>query len=140
MDKYDILLNVKGTHCEHDEEATVELITEGSLICDDDKYTIEFDESGLTGVKDTTTRLTVDGDRLWLKRSGALNGELMFAGKRLYETAYKTPGGLMRVSILPTMIKSDVSASKGRIDLEYVINTGSQSAINRLNIDYKKRN
>jgi uncharacterized beta-barrel protein YwiB (DUF1934 family) len=51
MDRYDIVLNVRGTHFEHNEEDTVELYTEGQLICENDKYTIEFDESNLTASK-----------------------------------------------------------------------------------------
>ena len=140
MDKYDIVLNLKGTHLEHDEEDTVELYTEGKLICEDDKYTIEFDESSITGVKDTLTQLTIDGDYVWFRRKGERHAELMFTKKHLFEVAYKTPDGLMQMSVLPTLIKSDISAEKGRIDLEYVIQAGDQSAFNRLNIDYRQRN
>jgi uncharacterized beta-barrel protein YwiB (DUF1934 family) len=140
MNKYDIVLNLKGTHLEHDEEDTVELYTEGKLICEDDTYTIEFDESGITGVQDTLTQLTIDGDRIWFRHKGERHVELMFTKKHLFEAAYKTPDGLMQMSVLSTLIKSDISAEKGRIDLEYVIQAGDQSALNRLNIDYRQRN
>jgi uncharacterized beta-barrel protein YwiB (DUF1934 family) len=61
------------------------------------------------------TQLTIEGDDVWLKRRGELNAELMFTKKHLYEAAYKTPDGLMQMSVLPTMINSDVSAEKGCI-------------------------
>lgn len=140
MDKNTILLNVKGSHVHEGEENTLELITEGLLTFDDGKYTIEYDESGLSGVENTKTRLTVEGDKVSLKREGIMESEFIFTKRQMYEAAYETPFGMLQLSVLPTQIASDFSGEGGSIDLEYVVKVGEQSALNRLNINYKLRN
>ncbi len=140
MDKYDVILNVRGSHVEGEEENTLELYTEGMLTHDDDRYIIEYDESEISGVENTKTRLTVDGDSVWLARSGPMETEFLFSKRQMYEAAYETPFGVMQMSVLPTQILSDVSTEKGDIDLEYVVKVGEQSALNRLNIHYQLKN
>ncbi len=137
MDSYNILLSVRGSHVEDGEEDTLELLTEGRLIKEDEKYTIEYDESELSGMENTSTRVTVDGDRVHLQRTGMLQSEFVFTKSQRYEAVYDTPFGSMQMAVTPTQIKSDVSSEKGRIDLEYVVQVGEQSMLNRLNIDYR---
>ena len=139
MDQFDIILNVRGSHVEGDEENTLELFTEGLLTRENGTYIIEYDESEISGMENTKTRLTINGDNVSLKRMGMLETEFVFSKKQMYEAAYKTPYGMMQMTVLPTQVMSDLSDEKGHIDLEYVINVGEQSAINRLNIDYKLR-
>lgn len=140
MDRYNILLSVRGSHVEDGEEDTLELLTEGRLIKEDEKYTIEYDESELSGMENTSTRVTVDGDRVYLQRTGMLQTEFVFTKSQRYEAVYDTPFGAMQMAVTPTQIKSDVSSEKGRIDLEYVVQVGEQSMLNRLNIDYRLKN
>lgn len=140
MEKNNIILNVRGSHVEQGEENILELMTEGRLTRDDDKYIIEYEESALSGVENTTTRLTVQGDKLWLNRMGILESEFAFKKRQMYEAAYDTPFGMLQLSVLPTQIESEISEDSGQIDLEYVVNVGGKSALNRLNIHYKRKN
>ncbi len=140
MDRYNILLCVRGSHVEDGEEDTLELMTEGRLIKEDEKYTIEYDESELSGMENTSTRVTVDGDRVHLQRTGLLQTEFVFTKSQRYEAVYDTPFGAMQMAVTPTQIHSNVSSEKGCIDLEYVVQVGDQSMLNRLNIDYRLKN
>ncbi len=139
MDKYNVILNVRGSHVIGKEEASLELITEGLLLRGDGKCIIEYEESELSGTENTRTRLIVEGDRIKLRRSGELSTEFVFTKSQLYETAYDTPLGLVQMTVLPTQITSDVSGQCGSVDLEYVVNIGSYSVINRLNVGYRPK-
>ena len=141
MDKFNVILNVKGSHVEGEEENTLELLTEGSLTkYGEDKYIIEYDESEISGYESFTTRVIIDGDKIALQRSGAVESGFVFKKSQKYEAIYKTPFGNKQVSILPTLIASEVSAEKGSIGLEYVVSYENYSALGKLYIDYKSKN
>lgn len=140
MDKYDIILNVRGSHIQGEEEDSLELITEGLLMRDEDRFIIEYEESELSGTEHTKTRLIVEPDKIRLRRIGLSNTEFVFTRSQLYESAYDTPYGMVQMSVLPTQIDSAIHEKDGKVDLEYVVKIGSYSALNRLNIDYKLKN
>ncbi len=140
MNQYDIFVNVRGSHL-GDEDSSMELFTEGTLTCEDNgSYTIEYDESELSGMENTTTRLHVEGERVSMRRKGMLDTEFVFLKNHTFEAAYETPYGMMQMSVLPTQIESVLTNQNGSIDLEYVIRIGDQQAVNKLNINYKVRN
>ena len=133
-----IMVNIRGSQADEYDDSTMELYTEGMLTHDGGKYIIEYDESEISGMENTRTSLTVEGDRVQLRRTGAVETEFVFLKSRVFEAAYETPFGMMQMSVLPTQILSELSEEKGKIDLEYVIRIGDQQAVNKLNIDYKK--
>lgn len=139
MDQYDIVVSVRGSQVHEAQENTMELLTEGRLLKDKGKYIIEYDEN-YTGLEGAHTRLTVDGGDVWIKRTGVLETEFLFMDKKQYEASYKTPYGRIQLLLLPTQVKSELSEEQGQIDLEYIIKIGGQSALNRLNINYKLKN
>ncbi len=133
-----IMVNIRGTQTDEYDDNTMELYTEGKLTHDDGKYIIEYDESEISGMENTKTRLTVEGDRVQLLRTGLIETEFVFLKSRVFEAAYDTPFGMMQMSVLPTQILSELSEEEGRINLEYVIRVGDQQAVNRLDIGYKR--
>lgn len=137
MTAQDIILNVKGAHIEDQQEQATEFLTEGRLLHCDNTYIIEYEETELMGTEDTTMRLTVAGKELCLTRTGAVESEFRFRERQMYEAAYDTPFGLLRLSILPTQVDSRFEQREGHIDLAYVIRVGSGTAFNRLNIHYQ---
>ena len=132
-----IMVNIRGSQADEYDDSTMELYTEG-MLTHDGKYIIEYDESEISGMENTRTSLTVEGDRVQLRRTGAVETEFVFLKSRVFEAAYETPFGMMQMSVLPTQILSELSEEKGKINLEYVIRIGDQQAVNKLNIDYKK--
>lgn len=140
MTRQDIYVNIRGMQTAEDDENAMELFTEGVLTHEGDCFTIEYDESEMSGLDSTKTLLTVEGERIHLRREGDTSSDFIFLKDRLYETAYETPLGVMQMSVLPIQIASDVSEEKGNIDLEYVIRIGEHQAVNRLSICYKARN
>ena len=137
MVQNNILLNVRGYQADEEDNHEMELFTEGMLTCDNGKYTIEYDESELSGMENTRTSLTIDGDRVQLKRTGLVETEFVFLKSRVFAAAYDTPFGMMEMSVLPTQVLSELSADKGNIDLECVIRVGEQQAVNKRIINYK---
>ncbi len=140
MNRYQIVLSVKGSHLEDGEENVLELYTEGVLSHEKGRYMIEYDESEIMGTENTKTRLMIDNDSVWLNRSGFAETELLFYKEQSYDMVYETPFGQIPLSVFPMQVLSNMSVEKGDIDLEYVIKIGDQRTVNRLNIQYKTRN
>jgi len=134
-----ILLTIKGSHTEGGEENAIELITDGVLTHEGGSYIIEYDESELSGMENTKTRLKVVDECIHLERQGALQTEFVFAKTRPFEASYSTPFGAMQVSVFPTLVQSALSDSEGNIDLEYIIKIGDAEALNKLSIQYKNK-
>lgn len=136
----DILLTIKGSHTEGGQEDAVELITDGFLTHENGSYTIEYDESEMSGIENTKTRLKVIDECIHLVRQGALQTEFVFAKTQPFEASYTTPFGAMQVSVFPTHVQSMLSEKEGNIDLEYIIKIGGAEALNKLYIQYKIKN
>ena len=58
--------NIRGSQADEYDDSTMELYTEGMLTHDGGKYIIEYDESEISGMENTRTSLTVEGDRVQL--------------------------------------------------------------------------
>ncbi len=136
----DILLTIKGSHTEGGQEDAIELITDGILSHENGSTIIEYDESEMSGIENTKTRLRVENERIHLERQGALQTEFVFAKTTPFEAFYATPFGAMQVSVFPTHVQSLLSEKEGNIDLEYIIKIGDAEALNKLYITYKTKN
>jgi uncharacterized beta-barrel protein YwiB (DUF1934 family) len=136
----DILLTIKGSHTEGGQEDAIELITDGVLTHENGSTIIEYDESEMSGIENTRTRLRVENERIHLERQGALQTEFVFAKTTPFEALYATPFGAMQVSVFPTHVQSLLSEKEGNIDLEYIIKIGDAEALNKLYIKYKIKN
>ena len=79
--RQNIMVNIRGTQEDAEDSNSMELYTEGMLTHDDEKYIIEYDESELSGLGNTKTQLTVEGERVQLRFRIARN-----AGLHLMET------------------------------------------------------
>lgn len=136
----DILLTIKGSHMEGGKEDAIEFITDGLLSHENGSTIIEYDESEMSGIENTKTRLKVENEFIHLERQGALQTEFVFAKTKPFEAFYSTPFGAMQVSVFPTHVQSLFSEMEGNIDLEYVIKIGDAEALNKLYITYKIKN
>jgi uncharacterized beta-barrel protein YwiB (DUF1934 family) len=130
----------QGQHTEGGQEDAIELITDGVLTHENGLYIKEYDESELSGIENTKTRLKVEDECIHLERQGALQTEFVFAKTKPFEASYSTPFGAMQVSVFPTHVQSMLSDKEGNIDLEYIIKIGGAEALNKLYIQYKIKN
>lgn len=136
----DIMLTIKGSHKEPGgEEDVMELLTTGNITKDDEAYIIEYDESAMSGMENTWTRLKIMQDSIHMERTGLIKTEFVFADKQNFEGVYETPFGTLSVSVFPMHVMADVCETHGSVDLQYEIKIGGTSSLNRLNIEYKSK-
>lgn len=131
-----VLLTIKGSQVE-DPGSIVEFVTEGRLSKETGGYLIEYDESDLTGNDGVTTTILLENGSVTMSRSGEVDSQMVFLRNSVYESNVSTPGGMMRMNILATNLKSDLSDKSGNVDLEYELKLGGVCSAGRLNLSFK---
>lgn len=121
-----VLISVKSTQIAS-EHGPVEVITTGKCCQQGDKYCITYEESELTGMKDTTTTLTVDGGRVTLTRSGSVNSQFIFEKGARHICFYETPHGAFSIGVRTGDINVDMSDLGGHISAEYLLDIDNSS-------------
>ena len=75
-----VIISIKGKQIYAESSPDeIELVTAGTLKQESGgKYSISYQESELTGLEGTTTRLLIDGGKVTLLREGSINSQMVF--------------------------------------------------------------
>ena len=115
-----VIISIKGkqlyAECAPEE---IELVTAGTMERDGQGgCTISYQESELTGLEGTTTRVHIDGGRVTLLREGNTNSQMVFEeGRPMYETPY----GALSIGVNTRRMRSTVDEAGGDLEIDYAI-------------------
>lgn len=100
----------------------VELVTAGTLKRDGSGgYTVSYQESELTGLEGTTTRLHIGKGRATLLREGSVNSQMVFEEGRRHLSMYETPYGALSIGVSTKRMRSTLGESGGDVEIDYAI-------------------
>ena len=100
----------------------MELVTSGTLKRDSrGGLTISYQESELTGLEGTTTKVHVDGGRVTLLREGSINSQMVFEEGMRHLSMYETPYGALSIGINTRRMRSTLGESGGDLEIDYAI-------------------
>ena len=100
----------------------VELMTEGTLTATGEGgLLLSYQESELTGLEGTTTRVCIDGGRVTLLREGNTNSQMVFEEGRRHLSMYETPYGALSIGINTRRMRSTVDEAGGDLEIDYAI-------------------
>ena len=100
----------------------MELVTSGVLKRDSrGGCIISYQESELTGLEGTTTKLHIDGGRVTLLREGNTNSQMVFEEGRRHLSMYETPFGELSIGINTKRMRSTVDEAGGDLEIDYAI-------------------
>ena len=128
MIEKNVIISVRGEQYFEDiDPDTVELTSEGRMtIGDDGEITLAYDETALTGMEGTTTRFTIRGNTVVLRRSGTVNNEMYFEPGKPHLSLYETPMGALTVEIVTEKLAHRLSERGGILDIKYTIAVENQ--------------
>lgn len=118
-----VIISIKGTqlYAENGPDE-MELVTAGELRRDgQDRYTISYQETELTGLGGTTTEVQVDGGRVTLLRKGTINSQMVFEEGQRHLSMYETPYGSLSVGIHTHRMRSTLGEAGGELEIDYAI-------------------
>lgn len=111
-----------------DGEDVIELVTAALMDFDEDgRCTIRYEESELSGMEGTVTKITFLGDDrkiLTIIREGTVNSTLVLEAGRFHTGQYETPVMPLEVTTMTYKLTNDVTEAGGVISANYSIRVG----------------
>ena len=121
MDK-EVVISIKGMqNYEGALPDVVELVTQGRLAREGERYTLSYQESELTGLSGTLTTIRVDGPEVTLMRVGEFNSQMVFQEGRRHLSMYNTPYGAMSIGVNTRHLLAELTDQGGDIEVDYTI-------------------
>ena len=122
MSKIPVMLSIRGTQNYQDQEPEViELTTEGTLERQKEVWEISYEESDLTGLAGVTTTFRVGPRGVVLKRTGAIENQIIFMEGRKHESLYRLDFGALMLTVMATKVENNVTETGGTVDIHYNI-------------------
>ena len=122
MSKLPVMLQIRGTQNYQDQEPEViELTPEGTLEKQKEVWELSYEESDLTGLAGVTTTFRVGPRGVVLKRTGAIENQMIFMEGRKHESLYRLDFGALMLTVMATKVESNVTENGGTVDIHYNI-------------------
>ncbi|MFG6352598.1 MAG: DUF1934 domain-containing protein, partial [Oscillospiraceae bacterium] len=118
-----VIISIKGKqlYAEGSPEE-MELVTAGTLKRDGaGGYTVSYQETELTGLEGTTTRLYIRDGQVTLLREGSINSQMVFEEGRRHLSMYETPYGALSIGVNTRRMRSTVGEAGGELEIDYAI-------------------
>ena len=125
----EVLLTITGTqHFQNEAPETTELVTEGVMRCADGAVELSYEETELTGLTGTRTTFRIEGARVVLTRSGAMESRMVFAVGQEEHSLYDIGYGALMIAVRAERIRSDVGEDGGTLQVAYAISIEEETA------------
>jgi len=122
MSKIPVLLHIRGTQNYQDAEPEIiELTTEGTMERQKEVWEISYEESDLTGLAGVTTAFRVGPRGVVLRRTGAIENQMIFMEGRKHESLYRLDFGALMLTVKATKVSSALTEKGGTVDIHYNI-------------------
>jgi uncharacterized beta-barrel protein YwiB (DUF1934 family) len=117
-----VMLSIRGEqYFDGVDPDNTELMTEGTLQTTPDGFLISYAESRITGMEGTTTTFEISGPRVSLTRAGTVVSQMVFEEGRQHTSLYETPFGELTVDIQTSVLKHNITARGGLLEIKYSI-------------------
>ena len=118
-----VIISIKGKQLY--EEAgpdEMELVTAGTLKMDGaGGCTVSYQETELTGLEGTTTKLHIQKGKVTLLREGSINSQMVFEEGRRHLSMYETPYGELSIGVNTRRMRSTLGEAGGDLEIDYAI-------------------
>ena len=118
-----VIISIKGQQLYAESSPDeIELVTAGTLKRDSrGGFTVSYQESELTGLEGTTTKLHIDGGKVTLLREGNINSQMVFEEGRRHLSMYETPYGELSIGVNTRRMRSTLGETGGDLEIDYAI-------------------
>ncbi len=117
-----------------------ELETSGKFCKKDDKFYIMYEETELTGFKNTSTTVKITSNEVLLRRHGDFESRMEFVMGQKRLCRYNTPYGPIPVATELSELSSNLSEKGGTATICYALDFDNEKfAVNTLNISVETK-
>lgn len=133
-----VIVSIKGNQkMPNGEDNKIEMVTEGRLYKKGGFYYLEYEETILSGMKDTKTLIAVEDKKVSLERIGSYSSQFIFEKGKRFVNCYRTPFGELQMGVFPLKVDFNMEDTKGKLDLKYELDVaGKYLSLNELSLTY----
>jgi uncharacterized beta-barrel protein YwiB (DUF1934 family) len=113
----------------NDEEDLIGVVTPGDFYKIEDGFKVEYEETKLSGMEGTKTTIIIRDKSFDLIREGTTETKMEFQNNVRTVSMYKTPYGILDVSIHTKKLDINVNEEGGDINTIYMLEIGGQAAM-----------
>lgn len=110
----------------YDEEEVIEVVTPGEFHINENDYEAIYEETEISGMEGTTTRVRIFGDEISLEREGTTTTKMDFKKNNNYITLYNTPYGMLELKINTKDLKVEMNDQGGEVHINYDLSISGQ--------------
>lgn len=115
--KKEVIISICGGHSADPDPIT--LVTSGSYYRKGGKTYVSYEESELTGLKGTSTMLTIDENMVMISRIGLYPSQLLLEKGKRHHSLYHTDEGDLAISVSTQSIDWQPRKVGGTLDVRY---------------------
>lgn len=124
-----------------DSEEPISLMTAGTLMLDEEKAVVSYQETLDENLPPQTVLVTVKDDTVTMIREGKYATQMVFARGQRYEGIYHTPFGEMDIAVFCTRLSYDLTEEGGEVFLVYQMDMNGQfAAMHQLHLEVMVKN
>ncbi|OPJ63406.1 DUF1934 domain-containing protein [Clostridium oryzae] len=119
-------------------EDAIEVLTPGNFTKHQNGYSAEYDETKISGMEGTTTKIEISPEKLMLIREGTTTTKMEFEKNNKCTTMYTTQYGSLELVIETKNLDIDIDDNGGNIFINYnMLIGGVQTEKTELKINIK---
>lgn len=109
-----------------DDNDVIEVVTPGEFLIKDNGYEAVYDETEISGMDGTTTKILISDNSLILEREGTTSTKMNFKKNNSSVSLYNTPYGMLELKINTKELKIDVDENGGEVFINYNLSVSGQ--------------
>ena len=104
-----------------EEKQSIQIVTDGTMKKDGDTTYISYEESEISGMEGTTTTFEIRDNHVVLRRSGAVESQMVFEKGKKDVSLYNMGFGAMTIGVQARRLKNELGPDGGRLEISYGI-------------------
>lgn len=118
-------------------EEEIEIMTEATLEKFDDYFEVNYDESKITEIEGSKTRLKIYNNKLYMIKIGGFSSKMEFEIGKEYKNIYTTPYGSFDIYFQTEVFENNLDEKgRGTVNIEYkIIFAESEENYNKMQIE-----
>ncbi|MGL5616894.1 MAG: DUF1934 domain-containing protein [Sarcina sp.] len=123
------VIKVSSVQLSNDNEQ-IEVISNGIFKAIEDGYEVSYEETEISGMEGTVTKITVTEDKVILERIGTTESLIEFKIDSNHVSLYNTPYGMLELLTKTKVLDIDVTEKGGVVKIDYEMSVAGQKPIN----------
>lgn len=124
-----------------EDNSEIEVVTPGEFTVCDDGFKAVYQETEISGMEGTVTRLLINDNSVSLEREGTTTSKMYFEKDKSDVSLYDTPYGTLELKIKTNELEIELNENGGNVFIDYKMIIGDQSVQNtKLKINIKSEN